>query len=204
MDIKEMHNAFLVLGQQMGMQNMRNILPSEIDVFLNAAIIEEVRKVVLSNVNANFTDKVTVQKNNISPINFIRTLYRGIAIPIEDNLVEQLDDVLFYTSVFVEYTQGGIEIPCRIIEPDELAFTLSDYCNAPSKEYPIVVLQNDYLVFYPQPFDNNAYAMINYVKNPTKVSYANETSCNLPEYTHNQIVETAINKYFASVGSTTN
>ena len=72
-----MHKAFLILGQQMGMQNMRNILPSEIDVFINAAIIDEVRKVLISNANANLGDKVSIKNNGVSPVNFLRTLYKS-------------------------------------------------------------------------------------------------------------------------------
>ena len=38
MTIQEMHQLFRVVGQQMGMQTIRAILPEEIDVFLNMAI----------------------------------------------------------------------------------------------------------------------------------------------------------------------
>ena len=41
MNIAEMHNVFRTLGQQMGMQLNRGILPESIDIYLNEAIIEK-------------------------------------------------------------------------------------------------------------------------------------------------------------------
>lgn len=209
MDIKEMHNAFLVLGQQMGMQSMRNILPSEIDVFLNAAIIEEVRKSILSNVNTAFNDKVTIQKNTVSPINFVRTLYamKAVSTQNSNSFDFEDDDVMYFTSIFVKYESEGL-YNCRLIEQDELANTLNDYCNGASFDYPIASMsvfgESKSWVIYNNNEKTVQTAIVNYIKNPAKVDYANNVNCDLPEYTHQQIVETAINKYFASVGSTTN
>ena len=49
MNIQEMHNIFRTLGQQMGLQRIRGILPESIDVYINDAIIEKVRSVVIAN-----------------------------------------------------------------------------------------------------------------------------------------------------------
>ena len=102
MTIQEMHTAFRVMGQQMGLQNMRNILPAEIDVFLNAAIVDETRKAILSNVNTTFNDKVTVQKNTVSPINFVRTLYAIKYVDTKNSNEFDIEDgdVMYFTSIF--------------------------------------------------------------------------------------------------------
>ena len=42
-----MHNAFRTFGQAMGLQLVRGILPESIDVYLNAAIIEKCRSILL-------------------------------------------------------------------------------------------------------------------------------------------------------------
>ena len=198
-----MHKAFLILGQQMGMQNMRNILPSEIDVFINAAIIDEVRKVLISNANANLGDKVSIKNNGVSPVNFLRTLYKSETKSAMTNKVAAIEDVLAYVSLFIKYNGNDNIYPCRIIEQDKLATTLNDYCNGASFDYPIATFFNDHWEIYS---DNKQVdeCIINYIKTPTKVCYETDTSCDLPEYTHNQIVEAAITKYFASIGSTTN
>ena len=209
MDIKEMHKAFLVLGQQMGLQNMRNILPNEIDVFINAAIVDEVRKAILTNVNTAFGDKVTIQRNTISPINFIRTLYTSKSINVATNKIIADDTVImYYTSIWVSYENNDDIYQCRLIEPDELANTLRDYCNGASFDYPIATLINEdptgYVWTIYSGIKKPNKAVINFIRNPNKVDYENNISCDLPKYTHNQIVEAAIAKYFPSVGSTTN
>ena len=208
MTIQEMHTAFRVMGQQMGLQNMRNILPAEIDVFLNAAIVDETRKAILSNVNTAFKDKVTVQKNTVSPINFVRTLYAVKYVDTENSNEFDMDedDVMYFTSIFVKYDITGKLYNCRLIEPDELANTLNDYCNGASFDYPIVSMsvwgtQKSWVIY-----NNNekiaTMAIVNYIKKPTIVSYNNNVDCDLPEYTHQQIVESAINKFFNSLNNT--
>ena len=76
MTIQEMHVLFRTLGQAMGLQLVRAILPESIDTYLNDAIVDTVRKIVLSNSTMQFQDKVTIQNDTISPINAIRTLYK--------------------------------------------------------------------------------------------------------------------------------
>ena len=208
MTIQEMHTAFRVMGQQMGLQNMRNILPAEIDVFLNAAIVDETRKAILSNVNTAFNDKVTVQKNTVSPINFVRTLYAVKHVDTQNSNEFDIDDddVMYFTSIFVKYDVTGKLYNCRLIEPDELANTLNDYCNGASFDYPIVSMsvwgtQKSWVIY-----NNNekiaTMAIVNYIKKPNIVSYNNNGDCDLPEYTHQQIVESAINKFFNSLNNT--
>ena len=41
-----MHQYFRVYGEQMGLELIRNILPEEIDIYLNTAINEKVREVL--------------------------------------------------------------------------------------------------------------------------------------------------------------
>jgi hypothetical protein len=50
MNIGEMHVTFRELAQQMGMQTVRAILMEDIDICLNAAIIEKARNVIVENV----------------------------------------------------------------------------------------------------------------------------------------------------------
>ena len=56
MNIAEMHNVFRTLGQQMGMQLNRGILPESIDIYLNEAIIEKVQVDLLRGVHTALQD----------------------------------------------------------------------------------------------------------------------------------------------------
>lgn len=213
MTIQEMHQTFRVFAQQMGMQLVRAILPEEIDVYLNAAINEKVREVISSNVTTAFNDRIGVQDNPISPINYIRTLYKQKYIygtdPVSNifNLTDNTD-IMLYTSISVIYEDDKI-YACRLIEPDKVNETLRDFCNGASFDYPIATLYN-----HPQSGEvieifNDKKAIkeivIRYIANPAKVKYdsTNAVDCDLPEYTHNDIVQLACQKYFVSVGSTT-
>lgn len=213
MTIQQMHETFRTIGQQMGMQSIRAILPEEIDVFLNLAINEKVREIVYSNV-VNSSQKVIF--NNTSPINALRTLYMNAACSekVEDethSFVVQFDNVaMFYTGFTVRYNEDFEEdihkyYNCRIIEPDELENTLNDYCNSASDEYPICVYvtgnPSRITIYCGSKTPKSIFCK--FIKNPSTVSLDDEIDCDLPKYLHTDIVQLAVQKYFNSVGSTT-
>ncbi len=76
MNIQEMHNTFRTIGQQMGMQLIRGILPESIDVFINNVIIEKTQSELLGGVRTVLQDSVNTQGSTMSPINTFRNLYR--------------------------------------------------------------------------------------------------------------------------------
>ena len=210
MTIKEMHQLFRVIGQQVGMQTIRAILPEEIDVFLNSAINETVRTIVATNVAQGAEGKI-IQNANISPINALRNLYTRVVTSVKidnsDNKFQLAFDniAMYYTGFSVNYTNNDKLYKARLVEPDELENTLNDYCNGASYDYPIVLYTNgnpSTLTVYSG--DKVPYSVIcNFIKNPTIVSYDNKVDCDLPKYLHNEIVQLAVQKYFNSVGSTT-
>lgn len=83
MNIDRMHSTFRVIGQQMGMQLVRGILPESIDTFINAEIGEFVQTELLTNAHTVLQDNVNLQSMTMSPINLFRTLYRKDEIPLK-------------------------------------------------------------------------------------------------------------------------
>ena len=73
-----MHTTFRTLGQQMGMQMGRAILPESIDVCLNGSIIELTQEGLLSGVTSITESGVTTQASTMSVINAFRTLYKSV------------------------------------------------------------------------------------------------------------------------------
>ena len=225
-----MHNVFRTLGQQMGMQLIRAILPESIDVFLNEVINEKVRSVVLANSVTAFQDRVSIQDNSVSPINYVRTLYRtapssGADITVNDEFYKVAIDsdvqqkTMFYTS-FVATYGGNVSSStnpkrygCRFIEGDKLYDTLRDYCNRASHDYPVVTMRADennreFLEVYIGDSNKELVNLdIAFIERPAIVKWSTveteKVNCNLPVYTHNEIVELAVGKYFQSVGATT-
>ena len=216
-----MHQSFRVLAQEMNMEYSRNILPSEIDELLNLSINEKVREVLASNVGIVYQDRISVQDNPISHISYLRTLYREISLDYnEENNTININksteyDVMFYFTFLLSYKDKLDKFfKCRFIEPDRLQETLNDFCIGASYDFPIVEFvthnrisdaDSDIFKFYIGD-DNKQLGKIKikYLKNPAKVSYDKSISCDLPIYTHSDIVQTACQKYFNSIGYTNN
>ena len=104
MNIGEMHVTFRELAQQMGMQTVRAILMEDIDICLNAAIIEKARNVIVENVGpVPYNDKVARQNASISPVNALRTLYTAVLLTAEIlQVVEQKLTLIKLTLIATE------------------------------------------------------------------------------------------------------
>lgn len=167
-----MHSAFRILGQQMGMQLVRGILPEHIDIYLNAVIVEKVQQELLTGVRTVLQEQVNTQSSTMSPINLFRTLYKTarvnisnleakhiqkvndngyyiITLPIRNNssispATTPRIDPMMYLGFSLEYdnTIQGNSVACRLIGADVLETTLRDFCNGASKDAPIVSLSS--------------------------------------------------------------
>ena len=60
MDIVAMHKLFRLLGQQMGMERIRGILPESIDGYLQDAIQEQATAIIRENVTTVYNDKLII------------------------------------------------------------------------------------------------------------------------------------------------
>ena len=211
-----MHEMFRTVGQQVGMQDVRAILPESIDIFINIAIIEKARSIVMENTKTAFPNRVSIQNNFVSPINALRTLYRRKEITItditKDVQLSQLDNVFLYTSFAIRYDNNDSEYKCRFIDGDKLEETLNDVLNGASWDYPICSMFNgennsEYLKVF---INSNSHTpntiIIKYIANPAVVKFSKTSAecvnCDLPDYLHSEIVELAVSKFFKSVTAT--
>lgn len=257
MNIQEMHNTFRTLGQQMGLQLIRGILPESIDVYLNNAIVELTRQELINGVQVNMQTEQTSNVSVMSKINTFKTLYRTVRYSV--NTSEEVDDAysdkveyvnkdkgyyiiniptidsnitidtgeyrinpMAYLQFRVEYNfeDRGFGIDCRIINADEVANTLRDYCNGVSKDNPIVVLKSvpvvDELIESNNSISNQQielytgagshivrYLAIDYIKTPNVVKYDVDikkcVNCDLPDFMHFAVVQMAVNLYRQSI-----
>lgn len=165
MTIQEMHTAFRIFGQQMGMQEIRGILPESIDAFLNAAILEKVRTELAQSNLYNSKLDANNKGNTMSNINILRNLYKTstykittsnptelsngiykfivptINVTVTVDTGEYLIDPMMYLGVSISYTDNKVGY-CRIVAEDELRVTLDDYCNTADKLHPIVTIES--------------------------------------------------------------
>jgi hypothetical protein len=214
MTINDMHNAFRTIGQQMGMQTIRAILPEEIDIFLNASIVNKVRSIVQENASIVYNDKVTQQRNDVAGLNALLPLLdtKELTLTTSTTLGDYRISLsgltwLFLTSAGIKHTDATTSVisryGCRVMSYDDIYMVNQDYCNKASNEHPIAVFDKTYVYIYSggtYPAGTKVVSL-EYVKNPAKV-INNTTPCDLPDHLHYEIVSNAVAMYFQSVGST--
>lgn len=74
MTASEMHVMFRQYAQQMGMQNVRAILPEQIDLLLNTSVMDVVNQIIKENIGIT-NDRVITDNSKIGQVNALRSLY---------------------------------------------------------------------------------------------------------------------------------
>ena len=156
MDIADMHINFRQYAQQMGMQNVRAILPEQIDIVLNTSIMDTVNQLIRENIGVT-NDRQVTDNSKIGQINALRTLYKveEVNITIGTNFTYDAtrrlsglikhtgtdeanaqDSVygnpMFLVDLSINYTNTTDNLvtnwyPVRIIDDAYLADTLNDF-----------------------------------------------------------------------------
>ena len=75
MTIAEMHVWFRQYAQQMGMQNVRAILPEQIDLLINSSITDTINQIITQNIGIT-NDRIITDNSKIGQINALRSLYK--------------------------------------------------------------------------------------------------------------------------------
>ena len=75
MTIREMHVMFRQYAQQMGMQNVRAILPEQIDLLINNSISDVINQVITQNIGTT-NDRGITDNSKLNQINALKSLYK--------------------------------------------------------------------------------------------------------------------------------
>lgn len=75
MNISEMHQMFRQYAQQMGMQNVRAIMPEQIDLIINNSISDTVNQVITQNIGIT-NDRVIRDASKLNQVNALKSLYK--------------------------------------------------------------------------------------------------------------------------------
>lgn len=75
MDISEMHQMFRQYAQHMGMQNVRAILPEQIDLLINNSISDTINQVITQNIGIT-NDRVISDASKLNQVNALKSLYK--------------------------------------------------------------------------------------------------------------------------------
>lgn len=215
MDIQNMHITFRQLAQQMGMQNVRAILPAQIDVLLNTAISDIVNQLVRENVGLSNNDGHT-DMFKIGQTDALRTLQRDESLVVSEEYEQTKiyfvpKDLLYLTNVYVKYSLQGSDrvFPMRLVDSAYYANAMTDSVLKPTYKSPIAVYTNEKVVVdfgYKGINEHfiNPKAIANYIKTPNTVKLALNTEeesidCDLPESLHETVVKYAVDLYRRSV-----
>ena len=163
MTISEMHVWFRQYAQQMGMQNVRAILPEQIDNLINTSIKDTIDEIINKNVGTT-NDRVITDNAKLANINALRTLYRvktytpssntdtissysNTPYTLNSSTVFSSENVLYYVDFSIKYDLGSNTesrlFPIRIIDDSYLADVLNDWVLAPRMRTPVMVIYND-------------------------------------------------------------
>ena len=162
MTISEMHVWFRQYAQQMGMQNVRAILPEQIDNLINTSIKDTIDEVINKSVGTT-NDRVITDNAKLANINALRTLYRvktytptgsstintyaNSPYSVSSKTVFSSENVLYYVDFSIKYDLGDSKesrlFPIRIIDDSYLADVLNDWVLAPRMRTPVMVVYND-------------------------------------------------------------
>ena len=175
MDIADMHINFRQYAQQMGMQNVRAILPEQIDIVLNTSITDTVNQLLRENIGVT-NDRVITDNSKIGQINALRTLYKVDEVDINigtnftydatrrlsglikhtgTNDANASDTVfgkpMFLVDISINYTNTTDNIvtnwyPVRIIDDVYLADTLNDFILKNRWRSPIATIYKNFTV----------------------------------------------------------
>lgn len=166
MTISEMHVWFRQYAQQMGMQNVRAILPEQIDNLINTSIKDTIDEVINKNVGTT-NDRVITDNAKLANINALRTLYRvkthalsssdintyrianyrNNPLKLKSKDIFTDESVLYYVDFSIQYLLNNSSVsrlfPIRIIDDSYLADVLNDWVLAPRMRTPVMVIYND-------------------------------------------------------------
>lgn len=154
MTISEMHVWFRQYAQQMGMQNVRAILPEQIDNLINTSIRDTIDEIVRTNVGTT-NDRIITDNAKLANINALRTLYKVYSMTPSGTVTisnpnepytftsASIADALYFVDFAVRYSVNGSTtrwFPVRIIDDSYLADVLNDWVLAPRMRTPVMVV----------------------------------------------------------------
>ena len=155
MTISEMHIWFRQYAQQMGLQNVRAILPEQIDSLINTSTKDVIDEIIKANIGTT-NDRVITDNSKLANVNALRTLYKVKTINVQDTHSvshyinepysfdsDQLQNALYFVDFAIRYKNGDKVtrwFPIRIIDDAFLADVLNDWVLSPRMRTPAMVV----------------------------------------------------------------
>ena len=224
MNLTQMHVIFRQFAQQMGMQNVRAILPEQIDLLINTSISDIVNRIIQTNIGVT-NDRVITDNSKVGQANSLRTLYKVVNVESSNfnttvinrystklscNVSNINIDPLYLVDFSIDYKNENFLtnlFPIRLIDDIFLADVLNDFVLKPRFRSPIITIVNNDLDIYlgePEPNLTPNIIRISYIAKPIKVKYNIDTGgdnvdSDMPEHLHEDIVKHAVELWQAAI-----
>ena len=178
MTIREMHVMFRQYAQQMGMQNVRAILPEQIDLLINNSISDVINQVITQNIGTT-NDRVITDNSKLNQINALKSLYKvwkgkvtlGTAktnyiasyeLPINafknggtynnDGVNSNSISYIYIVDLSISYKKDSDFVsnifPIRIIDDMYLADVVNDFILHPTFRSPVATVHDNTIELY--------------------------------------------------------
>ena len=178
MTIREMHVMFRQYAQQMGMQNVRAILPEQIDLLINNSISDVINQVITQNIGTT-NDRVITDNSKLNQINALKSLYKvwkgkvtlGTAktnyiasyeLPINafknggtynnDGINSTSISYIYIVDLSISYKKDSDFVsnifPIRIIDDMYLADVVNDFILHPTFRSPVATVHDNTIELY--------------------------------------------------------
>jgi hypothetical protein len=178
MTIQEMHEMFRQYSQQMGMQNVRAILPEQIDLLINNSINDIINQIITQNIGIT-NDRVITDNSKLNQVNALRSLYKvwkgAITLPTPNtNYIASYNipllgflpggtynsgnttkdsaiQYIYIVDLSINYSKGNFTsniFPIRIVDDMYLADIVNDFLLAPKLRSPVASIHDDNIELY--------------------------------------------------------
>lgn len=186
MDIREMHVMFRQYAQQMGMQNVRAILPEQIDLLINNSISDTINQIITQNIGVT-NDRVITDNSKLNQVNALKSLYKvwkakvtlgepktnyiaSYELPISafknsgtyinDNINTTAISYIYIVDLSINYKKSTDFIsnifPIRIIDDMYLADVVNDFILHPTFRSPVATIHDNNIELYIDKPDSSA------------------------------------------------
>lgn len=137
MDISEMHKMFRQYAQQMGMQNVRAILPEQIDLLINNSISDTINQVITQNIGIT-NDRVISDASKLNQINALKSLYKVWKGNISDATVKGKEKTNYIISFQLPLDCFKLKETGDNVYTDEPTYKENDGESEAVKDYSII------------------------------------------------------------------
>lgn len=129
-----MHKMFRQYAQQMGMQNVRAILPEQIDLLINNSISDTINQVITQNIGIT-NDRVISDASKLNQVNALKSLYKVWKGSISEATIKGKEKTSYIISFQLPLNYFKIDESGKHVYTDDETYVETSNSETPPKKY---------------------------------------------------------------------